>query len=99
MRERTHIAIAYDAPFLSSRKLVASSGETFDELLLHTERVSRELELPRQGMWDVLLQLTKQTVPLSTSDHSLLKDCGEEEDMTSSGEGAYHLLVGYSRGE
>lgn len=49
MRERTHIAIAYDAPFLSSRKLVASSGETFDELLLHTERVSRELELPRQA--------------------------------------------------
>jgi hypothetical protein len=78
MRERTHIAIADDAPFLSTRKLVTSSGETFDKLLLHTKRVSRELELPRQGMWDVLLRLTKQTVPLSTLDHSLLKDYGED---------------------
>jgi hypothetical protein len=78
MRERTHIAITNDAPFLSTRKLVASSSETFDKLLLHTKRVSRELELPRQGMWDVLLRLTKQTVPLSTLDHSLLKDYGEE---------------------
>jgi hypothetical protein len=40
MRERTHIAIADDTPFLGTRKLVASSGETFDKLILHTKRVS-----------------------------------------------------------
>ncbi len=78
MKERTHIAIADDTPFLSTRELVASSGETLDKLLLQTKCVSRELELPRRGMWDVLLRLTKQTAPLSTLDHSLLKDCGEE---------------------
>jgi hypothetical protein len=78
MRERTHIAIADDTSSLSTRELVASSSETFDKLLLRTKRVSRELELPRQGMWDVLLRLTKQTVPPSTLDHSLLKGCSEE---------------------
>jgi hypothetical protein len=51
MRERTHIAIADDTPSLSTRKLVTSSGETFDKLLLHTKRVGRELELPRQGTY------------------------------------------------
>lgn len=78
MGERTHITIADDIPSLGTRKLVASSCETFDKLLLHTKRVSQELKLPRQGTWDVRLRLTKQTVPLSTLDHSLLKDCSEE---------------------
>ena len=49
MRERTHIPIADDTPFLSTRKLVSSSGETLDKLLLQTKRVNREFELPRQG--------------------------------------------------
>jgi len=46
---RTHIAIADDTPFLRAREQVARSCETFDKLLLWTKRVSRELELPRQG--------------------------------------------------
>jgi hypothetical protein len=36
MRERTHVAIADDAPSLSIRELVACSGETFDKLFLQT---------------------------------------------------------------
>ena len=73
MREHTHIAIANDVPSLSVREVVTCSGKTFDKLFLQTKRVSRELELPRQDI-DVLLRLTKQTAPLSTLDHSLLKE-------------------------
>jgi hypothetical protein len=50
MRERTHIPIADDIPSLGICELMACSGETLDKLLLQTKRVSRELELPRQGM-------------------------------------------------
>lgn len=46
---RTHVTIADDTPSLSAREEVARSDETFDELLLQTKRVSRELGLPRQG--------------------------------------------------
>lgn len=73
MRERTHIAIANDVPSLSVCEVVTCSGKTFDKLFLQTKRVSRELELPRQDR-DVLLRLTKQTAPLSTLDHSHLKE-------------------------
>ena len=48
----THVAIADDTPFLRAREEVARSGETFDELLLQTKRVSQELGLPRQGTGD-----------------------------------------------
>ena len=46
---RTHVAIADDTPLLRAREQVARSCETFNKLLLHTKRVSRGLELPRQG--------------------------------------------------
>ena len=75
---RTHVAIADDTPSLSAREQVACSDETFYKLLLQTKRVGRELGLPRQGMGDSPLQLTKQTVPLSTLGRSHLKDRGEQ---------------------
>jgi hypothetical protein len=40
---RTHVTIADDTPSLSTREQVARSDETFDELLLQTKHVSREL--------------------------------------------------------
>ena len=71
---RTHVAITDDTPLLRAREQVARFCETFDKLLLRTKRVSRELELPRQGgSRDGPLRLTRQIAPLSTLDRSLLK--------------------------
>jgi hypothetical protein len=47
---RTHVSIADDTPSLRTREQMACSDETFDEFLLQAKRISRELELPRQGI-------------------------------------------------
>ena len=49
MSERTHITIADDTPSLSTRKLVASSGETFDKLLLHTNTRQPRVRIATSG--------------------------------------------------
>jgi hypothetical protein len=46
---RTHVTIADDTPSLSAREEVTRSDETFDKLLLQTERVSRELGTATSG--------------------------------------------------
>jgi hypothetical protein len=74
---RTHVAIGDNIPPLSARELVTRSGETLDELFLQTKRVSRVSEYCHVRWRDLPLQLTGQTAPLWTLDHSLLWVCGE----------------------
>ena len=76
---RTHVAIADDTPLLRAREQVARFCETFDKLLLRTKRVSRELELPRQGGQGRTVAIDKANCASFDIGPLSPKDRGEQE--------------------
>jgi hypothetical protein len=98
MIKRTHIAIADDVPSLSARELVACSGETFNKLFLQTKTRQSRVRIATSG-WGRTVAIDKANCASFDIGPLSPKGTAMRGDVTLSGEGAYRLPVGYSRGE